>query len=208
VSGRPRAHGFAGSLSCAFRGLTEAAVAERNLRLHFVAAVLVSCFAAIAPLTPEGRALLLLCGALVISAEAANSALETVVDLASPSWHERARVAKDSAAAAVLALAMGSVVVFLTIAWPVLSLQELVARRNEVGAALGAAAVAGLLPAPSDRSHLADLALVAGALLCLSIVARAALSPGPVVAAAVVLAVACESARRTRWVGTKAALRA
>jgi diacylglycerol kinase (ATP) len=108
-------------------------------------------------------------------------------------------VAKDCAAGAVLALAAGSVVVFVTIAWPILSLEELLARRSEVSAALGAAAVAGLLPAPSARSRLADLALIAGALACLAIIARAASSPGPVVAAALVLALACESARRTRW---------
>jgi diacylglycerol kinase (ATP) len=108
-------------------------------------------------------------------------------------------VAKDCAAGAVLALAAGSVLVFLTVAWPVLTLEELFGRRYVVGAALGAAAVAGLLPAPSVRSRLADLALVTGALACLSIVARAAVSPGPVGAAVLVLTLACDSTRRLRW---------
>ena len=49
--------------------------------------------------------------ASVIGAEAMNTALEKVVDLASPEWHETAGQAKDAAAAAVLIISLGAAAV-------------------------------------------------------------------------------------------------
>jgi len=54
-------------------------------------------------------ALIALAIAAVWTAEAINTAIEAVVDLASPQWHELARRAKDVAAAAVLLAALGAV---------------------------------------------------------------------------------------------------
>jgi diacylglycerol kinase len=86
------------------------------MRIHLVAGILAGSFAAIAPLEPGGRALILLCVALVVAAEAANTALEALVDLQGLAPSERARIAKDAAAGAVLALAAASVVVFAILA--------------------------------------------------------------------------------------------
>jgi diacylglycerol kinase (ATP) len=158
--------------------------------------VLASCFASVAPLAAAERAILLLCVALVVAAEAANSALEALVDLVSPGWNDHARTAKDAAAAAVLALAVGSVVVFVTIAWPVLSLPALLSRPLEVAGALGAAVAGGVLPVPFQRSRKIDLGLALGAAACLVPVARAAESAGGIWVAGFLLAVAAESARR------------
>jgi diacylglycerol kinase len=82
------------------------------MQIHLVAGILAGSFAAIAPLEPGGRALILLCIALVVAAEAANTALEALVDLQGRVPSEGARIAKDAAAGAVLALAAASVVVF------------------------------------------------------------------------------------------------
>ena len=49
--------------------------------------------------------------ASVIGAEALNTSVEKVVDLASPEWHETAGQAKDAAAAAVLIFSIGAAVV-------------------------------------------------------------------------------------------------
>jgi diacylglycerol kinase (ATP) len=49
---------------------------------------------------------------LVLFAEVLNSALEHLVDLATEAMHENARHAKDAAAAGVLVLAIGSIVIF------------------------------------------------------------------------------------------------
>lgn len=188
---------FAASFSCALTGLVEAVSRERNLRIHLAAGVLASCFAAVAPLSAAERAIVLLCVALVIAAEAANSALEAVVDLLSPEWDERARIAKDAAAGAVLALAAGSVVVFVTIAPSALS-RALMERPNAPIAALGAAVAAGVLPTEFRRSRTVDLALLVGAFACLLSVARNAESYGGVAAAALLVCLAGEAARRRR----------
>nr|WP_256488025.1 diacylglycerol kinase [Deinococcus sp. HSC-46F16] len=65
------------------------------------------------PLSP----LLLACG-LVLSAELLNTALEAVVDLASPEWHPLAKVAKDAAAGAVLVASLGALGVGVAVLGP------------------------------------------------------------------------------------------
>ena len=63
-------------------------------------------------------AILILTVAVVLAGEAANTVLETIVDVISPEISEPARIAKDAAAGAVLMLAMGAVVVGLFILGP------------------------------------------------------------------------------------------
>jgi diacylglycerol kinase len=63
-------------------------------------------------------AVLLVTIALVWTAEFINSALEAVVDLASPQNHPLAKVGKDVGAAAVLIAALTSVLVGLLILGP------------------------------------------------------------------------------------------
>ena len=48
---------------------------------------------------------------IVLSAELFNTAIETVVDMISPEKNEKAKLVKDIAAASVLVLAMGAVIV-------------------------------------------------------------------------------------------------
>ncbi len=57
----------------------------------------------------------LVMSALVLSLEVVNSAIEAVVDLASPEFHPLAKVAKDAAAGATLLAAAFSVVVGLVV---------------------------------------------------------------------------------------------
>ena len=63
-------------------------------------------------------AIIILTVALVWMAEFVNTALEAVVDLASPDLHPLAKVGKDVAAAAVLVAALAAVVVGLLIMGP------------------------------------------------------------------------------------------
>lgn len=63
-------------------------------------------------------AALVLAMTLVWSAEFFNTAIESVVDLASPDPHGLAEIAKDVAAGAVLVSALGSVIVGLLILGP------------------------------------------------------------------------------------------
>lgn len=191
-------HGLAASFGFAWTGLAETAVRDRNLRIHLALGVLASAFAAAAPISPGERALLLALVALVPAAEAANSALEAAVDLASPGRSEGARIAKDAAAGAVLALAAGSVLAFLAIlppAWPALWARATALAPAAAGA-LGAAAAAGLLPGPLPGGRGLRAALALGGLAGLVPLARAAEGQVGTAAAALLLAIAADGARR------------
>lgn len=193
-------HGLLRSFAFAWAGLAEGAVRDRNLRIHLALGVLAGAVAARAPLDAPARALLVLCIAAVLAAESLNSAIEAAVDLASPGRDERARVAKDAAAGAVLALAAGSVLVFVELAGG--HLLELLRAGGLLGppgaAAVLAAAATLLLPAPRPRSIPADLALSAVAIAGVAVVARGASGQEGSVAAALCVAIAAEGAVRRR----------
>lgn len=100
------------SFGHAFRGIARLLATQPNARFHAVAAALVVVLGVWLGISPiEWAAICLTLGG-VIAAEAMNTAVEWVVDLASPDWHALARDAKDVAAGAVLiasltALAVG-----------------------------------------------------------------------------------------------------
>jgi diacylglycerol kinase len=71
-------------------------------------AAIVLVAGAILRLSALGWAIVVLAIALVLAAELANTAIEAVVDLASPDEHPLARRAKDVAAAGVLVASAGA----------------------------------------------------------------------------------------------------
>ena len=81
---------------------------ERNFRVHMAVAAYVLLLAPYFSLSRGDCAALLAVVALVLAAEAVNTAVEQVVNLASPRRRTRARVAKDVAAGAVLLCAAGA----------------------------------------------------------------------------------------------------
>ena len=81
---------------------------ERNFRVPMVVAAYVLLLAPYFSLSRGEWAALLAVVALVLAAEAVNTAVEQVVNLASPRRRTRARVAKDVAAGAVLLCAAGA----------------------------------------------------------------------------------------------------
>jgi diacylglycerol kinase len=200
-----RHHPLRASFGFAWDGLAEGAVRDRNLRIHLALGALAGAFAALAPLAPGERALLALCVAAVVGAEAANSALEAAVDLACPGRDERARIAKDAAAGAVLALAAGSVLAFLAIAGP--RAAELAEHARALGpaglvlaaGAAAAAGAAGLLPAPGRRPLSVDLAVaLAGAAGLVNLAFRAESQVGTAVTALCLAVGAAGAIRRRR----------
>ena len=98
--------GFWRSFGYAGRGIWFCVRHERNFRVHMTAAFYVLLFAPYFSLTRGEWAALLAVLALVLAAEAINTAVEQVVNLASPRRRTRARVAKDVAAGAVLLCAL------------------------------------------------------------------------------------------------------
>ena len=81
---------------------------ERKFRVHMAVAAYVLLLAPYFSLSRGEWAALLAVVALVLAAEAVNTAVEQVVNLASPRRRTRARVAKDVAAGAVLLCAAGA----------------------------------------------------------------------------------------------------
>lgn len=193
-------HTLLQSFGWAWAGLGGAAVRERNMRIHVALGVLASAAAAMLPVGGGERALLLLAVALVVAGEAANSALEAVVDLVSPAWNDRARVAKDAAAGAVLALAAGSAVVLLAVALP--AIPGLRARwatlAPGVAGALIASVAAVVLPSPGRRPAAVDALLFVVGALGIAAVARASEAVAGVAAAALLLLLAGGAAVRRR----------
>lgn len=84
---------------------------ERNFRIHIVASIYVMWLGYSLSLSRIEWAVLLLALAMVLSAEAVNTAIENAVDLSSPDINSTARTAKDAAAAAVLVCAAFTVAV-------------------------------------------------------------------------------------------------
>jgi undecaprenol kinase len=102
------------SFGPAFNGLKLLAT-ENNFRVHLLAFACVVVAGLVLAINLVDWAILLVCVAMVLTAEAINSAIESVVDLASPTVHPLARKAKDIAAAAVLITAIFSVLVAVVI---------------------------------------------------------------------------------------------
>ena len=109
---------FGGVFIFAFRGICKAFATERNMRIHAVIALLVVVCGFIFNISRTEWMLCVLCFGLVFGAELINSAVERVVDLASPDRHESAKNAKDMSAGAVLACAVFSAIVGLIIFVP------------------------------------------------------------------------------------------
>jgi diacylglycerol kinase len=109
-----RAHAF----QHAFRGWWYVLRTQHNAWLHAVVSSLVLLMAWWLHLSSRDLAVLLLTIALVWTAEFINTALEAVVDLASPQQHPLAKVGKDVGAAAVLIAALTSILVGLLILGP------------------------------------------------------------------------------------------
>jgi diacylglycerol kinase (ATP) len=165
----PGGNGFLASFGHAWRGLIHTVVYQRNMRIHVLSALLVSLVGSGIPLGLAEKVTLIFCVLLIFFAEILNSALEHLVDLAVQQFDEKARVAKDAAAAGVLVLAIGTVVIFAAILvtnWAIVSSNgERILRQVELGLPL--AALVWLLLTPRPRPTWLDALAFAGALALL-----------------------------------------
>lgn len=106
------------SFGYAFAGWWYVIRTQRNAWVHALASSLVALMALWLGLSLQEWAILILTIALVWTAEFINTALEAIVDLASPQHHPLAKVGKDVGAAAVLIAALASILVGLLILGP------------------------------------------------------------------------------------------
>ncbi|CAM2830910.1 diacylglycerol kinase family protein [Paenibacillus sediminis] len=99
----------------AFEGIWYSMKTQRNLRVHLIMAVLVIGAAAFFHISWGEWLVLLLTISVVIAAELMNTAVESAMDLISPNPHPLAKIAKDTAAGAVLVTAIFAVLIGIII---------------------------------------------------------------------------------------------
>lgn len=106
------------SFGFALKGISTLIRTQANARIHVVAVIIITLVGFWLNISPTEWCLVVIMFAMVLAAEAMNTAIEFVVDLTSPDFHPLAGKAKDVAAAAVLITAIGAVIVGLIIFLP------------------------------------------------------------------------------------------
>jgi diacylglycerol kinase (ATP) len=107
---KPR-HSIIQSFNYAFEGVIYALRSERNMRIHFALATGVLVLAFVYGVSKFELIALLIVIALVLITEMINTAIESALDLTTPSFDPLAKIAKDMAAGAVLVSTVTAVVV-------------------------------------------------------------------------------------------------
>lgn len=106
------------SFGHAFRGWGHVLKTQQNAWIHSMVASIVVGLGLWLQLSTVEWAILVITIAMVFTAELINTAIEAVVDLASPTYHPLAKVGKDVGAGAVLVSALAAIVVGLLILGP------------------------------------------------------------------------------------------
>lgn len=108
------------SFNYAIEGVVYALRTQRNMRIHFAAAVITLIGALVLQVPSSGIVAIVFTISLVFVTELVNTAVEAAVDLSTETYDPLAKVAKDVAAGAVLVAATNAVVIaFLVLFNPV-----------------------------------------------------------------------------------------
>lgn len=99
------------SFKYAIEGIISSFKTERNMKLHVLAMTLVILLGFIIRLSKLEWIICIILFAIVIAGELFNTAIETTVDIAMPQRNEKAKLAKDISAGAVLIVAIGSLII-------------------------------------------------------------------------------------------------
>ena len=102
---------FFQSFRYALEGLVTAVKTERKINVRLLLGAITVVAGALVGLEPVSGCLIVICCGLVIFAELCNTAMETIVDLATQELHPLAKRAKDIAAASVYVLSITAAVV-------------------------------------------------------------------------------------------------
>ena len=196
----PGGTGMLASFSHAWNGLVHTVVHQRNMRVHVVSALLVGLVGSGIPLGVAEKVTLIFCVLLIFFAEILNSALEHLVDLATRHFDEKARLTKDAAAAGVLVLAIGTVVIFAAILvnnWDtVADSGPQIVRQVVLGLPLALCGMVLVLPQP--RPAWVDWLAVVGGAVLLGVLAQATVSSVFTAMNAGLLVLAGSAARKRR----------
>ncbi|HIZ23475.1 MAG TPA: diacylglycerol kinase family protein [Candidatus Blautia faecigallinarum] len=99
------------SFGYAFAGIASCIKNERNMKIHCVMALLVTAAGFVLEISVTEWCICLILFALIFSLEMVNTAVESVVDLVTLEKKPLAKIAKDTAAGAVLAAAILSAII-------------------------------------------------------------------------------------------------
>lgn len=99
------------SFKYAFEGLRDALLHEKNFRIQVFIFFLIILASVILQISTIEWLIILLCSALVLSAEIFNSGIEKLCDLVSPEIHPIIKRTKDFSAAAVLLTIIISIII-------------------------------------------------------------------------------------------------
>lgn len=109
------------SFGYAFEGIFCGIRKERNMKIHCIAAICVVIAGVIFKISRIEWCLCLILFGMILSLELVNTAMEAVVDLVTEEYRPLAKLAKDTAAGAVLIAAIMAVLVGILIFLPKLS---------------------------------------------------------------------------------------
>ena len=107
----PRPKNHYDSFRYAIEGIVHVVRTQRHMRFHIIIVVLVLLLGLLCRFTPLQLVALMAVSTAVIVCEMVNTAVETVVDMITLSYHPLAKLSKDIAAGAVLVSAINAAVV-------------------------------------------------------------------------------------------------
>ncbi len=110
-SGMESKHSLLKSFGFAFEGLKAAILKGRNFRIQLTIGTFAVILGVIFKLSFTEWLNLIIIITLVLILELVNTSIEALVDLVSPEIQEKAKLAKDVAAATVLIASIGSVII-------------------------------------------------------------------------------------------------
>ncbi|WKV08836.1 diacylglycerol kinase [Thermoanaerobacterium sp. CMT5567-10] len=99
------------SFNYAIEGIIYTFKTEKNMKIHFTAAILVLILSLFYNFSKLEMIAIIVTISLVLMAEMINTAVETIVDLITDEYHVLAKIAKDIAAGAVLISALNAIFV-------------------------------------------------------------------------------------------------
>ena len=106
------------SFRCAIKGIMLMFREEQNAIIHLMIAIVAILAGIILNISVLEWGMIAFAIGFVLAAEAVNTAIERLVDMISPNYHEMARKIKDLAAGAVLLAALTAIIIGLIIFIP------------------------------------------------------------------------------------------
>ena len=106
------------SFKYAIEGIWTSFKTERNMKIHIFIMILVIIAGIILKINKSEWIICIILFAIVIGSELFNTSIETIVDMVMPEKNEKAKIAKDVSAGAVLVVAIGAAIIGLVIFVP------------------------------------------------------------------------------------------